>query len=209
MVRTILIVAMLLVGVAANAAVGETDTLSNLSSAKARREARKVAYAAEIDDIVRSRNYIFRPVTMQNVVMGNTHSIYAYYLFLGLSGDKVVLHLPVEFTSYVINTVNLDSFVEGYTATLDGSNWRITFSFMNGSERWLAEIFLSNITGQTRLAIVTPEGVMRYLGTIESGATITKKKRKTKTFRRMRNVFCVFNAAGAPCLPAPVYSAHP
>jgi hypothetical protein len=181
MVRTILIVAMLLVGVAANAAVGETDTLSNLSSAKARREARKVAYAAEIDDIVCSRNYIFRPVTMQNVVMGNTHSIYAYYLFMGVSGDKVVLHLPVEFTSYVINTVNLDSFVEGYTATLDGSNWRITFSFMNGSERWLAEIFLSNITGQTRLALVTPEGVMRYLGTMESGATIKKRQKKSAT----------------------------
>ena len=175
---------MLLASVATRAAVGETDTLSNLSntadssSAKARREARKVAYAAEIDDIVKSRNYIFRPVTMQNVVTGNTRSIYAYYLFMGVSGDKVVLHLPVEFTSYVIDTVNLDAFIEGYTATLDGSNWRITFSFMNGSERWLAEIFLSNITGQTRLALVTPNGVMRYLGTLESGATITKKKRK-------------------------------
>lgn len=184
MVRIVLLVAMLLASVATRAAVGETDSLSNsanssdLSSAKARREARKVAYAAEIDDIVKSRNYIFRPVTMQNVVTGNTRSIYAYYLFMGVSGDKVVLHLPVEFTSYVIDTVNLDSFVEGYTATLDGSNWRITFSFMNGSERWLAEIFLSNITGQTRLALVTPKGVMRYLGTVESGATVVKKRRK-------------------------------
>ena len=184
MARIILLVAMLLASVATRAAVGETDTLSNLSntadssSAKARREARKVAYAAEIDDIVKSRNYIFRPVTMQNVVTGNTRSIYAYYLFMGVSGDKVVLHLPVEFTSYVIDTVNLDAFVEGYTATLDGSNWRITFSFMNGSERWLAEIFLSNITGQTRLALVTPKGVMRYLGTLESGATIKKKRKK-------------------------------
>ena len=184
MVRTILIVAMLLASVATRAAVGETDTLSHLSNlsdssnAKARREARKAAYAAEVDDIVKSRNYIFRPVTMQNVVTGNTRSIYAYYLFMGVSGDKVVLHLPVEFTSYVIDTVNLDSFVEGYTATLDGSNWRITFSFMNGSERWLAEIFLSNITGQTRLALVTPEGVMRYLGTLESGATIKKKRKR-------------------------------
>ena len=184
MVRTILLVAMLLASVATRAAVSETDSLSNSSnlsdssSAKARREARKVAYATEIDDIVKSRNYIFRPVTMQNVVTGNTRSIYAYYLFMGVSGDKVVLHLPVEFTSYVIDTVNLDAFVEGYTATLDGSNWRITFSFMNGTERWLAEIFLSNITGQTRLALVTPKGVMRYLGTLESGATIKKKRKR-------------------------------
>ena len=80
----------------------------------------------------------------------------------------------------VIDTINLDSFVEGYSATLDNGNWRITFSFMNGNERWLAEIFLSNITGQTRLALVTPEGVMRYLGTIESGATIKRKNRQTR-----------------------------
>ena len=178
MMRLLLLVAMLLTGIATNAQVGETTQQEELSKAKSEREARREAYAAEIDDIVRSRNYIFRPITMQNVVTGNTRSVFAYYLFMGVSGDKVVLHLPVEFTSYVIDTINLDAFIEGYTATLDGSNWRITFSFMNGSERWLAEIFLSNITGQTRLALVTPEGVMRYLGTLESGATIKKKRRK-------------------------------
>ena len=178
MMRLLLLVAMLLTGIATNAQVGETTQQEELSKAKSEREARREAYAAEIDDIVRSRNYIFRPITMQNIVTGNTRSVFAYYLFMGVSGDKVVLHLPVEFTSYVIDTINLDAFIEGYTATLDGSNWRITFSFMNGSERWLAEIFLSNITGQTRLALVTPEGVMRYLGTLESGATIKKKRRK-------------------------------
>ena len=178
MMRLLLLVAMLLTGIAANAQVGETTQQEELSKAKSEREARREAYAAEVDDIIRSRNYIFRPITMQNVVTGNTRSVFAYYLFMGVSGDKVVLHLPVEFTSYVIDTINLDAFIEGYTATLDGSNWRITFSFMNGSERWLAEIFLSNITGQTRLALVTPEGVMRYLGTLESGATIKKKRKK-------------------------------
>ena len=178
MARLYILVAMLLAGIVANAQVGETTQQEELSKAKSEREARREAYAAEIDDIVRSRNYIFRPITMQNIVTGNTRSVFAYYLFMGVSGDKVVLHLPVEFTSYVIDTINLDAFIEGYTATLDGSNWRITFSFMNGSERWLAEIFLSNITGQTRLALVTPKGVMRYLGTLESGATIKKKRRK-------------------------------
>lgn len=180
MVRRIFLVVMLLLGVTTRAAVGETDSVDSQSSAKARREARKAAYSAEIDNIVKSRNYIFRPITMQNVVTGNTRSLFAYYLFMGVSGDKVVLHLPVEFTSYVIDTVNLDSFVEGYTATFDNGNWRITFSFMNGAERWLAEIFLSNITGQTRLALVTPKGVMRYLGTIESGATSTKKRQRNR-----------------------------
>lgn len=175
MARLILLVVLLLTSIAARGAVGETDGISN---EKSQREARREAYSAEIDAIVRSRNYIFRPITMQNIVTGNTRSLFAYYLYAGVSGDKVVLHLPVEFTSFVIDTVNLDSFIEGYTADLDNGNWRITFSFMNGDERWLAEIFLSNITGQTRLALVTPKGVMRYLGTIESGATIKKKKRQ-------------------------------
>ena len=117
MMRTILLVAMLSVGVATHAAVGETDSLSQLSSAKARREARRAAYSAEIDNVVRSRNYIFRPITMQNVVMGNTHSIYAYYLFLGLSGDKVVLHLPVEFTSSLFSGSDYDVSLEIYTSS--------------------------------------------------------------------------------------------
>ena len=176
--RAILFVAMLCVGIVARAAVGETDGNGAQMTAKELREARQQNYSAEIDDIVQSRNYIFRPITMQNVVTGNTRSLFAYYMYAGVMNDKVVLHLPVEFTSYVIDTVNLDSFIEGYAATFDNGNWRITFSFMNGDERWLAEIFLSDITGQTRLALVTPRGVMRYLGTIESGATISKKKRK-------------------------------
>ena len=176
--RAILFVAMLCVGIVARAAVGETDGNGAQMTAKELREARQQNYSAEIDDIVKSRNYIFRPITMQNVVTGNTRSLFAYYMYAGVMNDKVVLHLPVEFTSYVIDTVNLDSFIEGYAATFDNGNWRITFSFMNGDERWLAEIFLSDITGQTRLALVTPRGVMRYLGTIESGATISKKKRK-------------------------------
>ena len=175
MMRRVFLVVMLGVGIATSAQVGDMDPLSK---AKQAREARKEAYTAEIDAIVKSRNYIFRPVTMQNITSGNTRSIFAYYLYMGVDNDKVVLHLPVEFTSFVIDTVNLDAFIEGYAATLNDGNWRITFSFMNGTERWLSEIFLSNITGQTRLALVTPKGVMRYLGTIESGSPAKKKREK-------------------------------
>lgn len=177
MMRMLLLATMLALGVVAHAQVGETDQ-NSMSKAKAERQARRDAYAAEIDGIVRSRNYIFRPITMQNVVTGNTRSVFAYYLYAAVENDKVVLHLPVEFTSYVIDTVNIDSYTEGYVADLESGNWRITFSFMNGDERWFVEIFLSNITGQTRLALVTPQGVMRYLGTIESGVTIRKKKQR-------------------------------
>ena len=177
MMRMLLLATMLALGVVAHAQVGETDQ-NSMSKAKSERQARREAYAAEIDGIVRSKNYIFRPITMQNVVTGNTRSVFAYYLYAAVENDKVVLHLPVEFTSYVIDTVNIDSYTEGYVADLESGNWRITFSFMNGDERWFVEIFLSNITGQTRLALVTPQGVMRDLGTIESGVTIRKKKQR-------------------------------
>ena len=156
-----------------------------LDTAKAQREAKKEAYAANISHIIESRDYVFRPVTMQNVITGNTRDIYAYYLYAALLGDKVVLHLPVEFTSFVIDTINLDTFAEEYKTSLIDGNWRITFTMMNGSEKWFVEFFISTITGQARLAIVTPEGVMRYLGTIESGNALrtaenTPKARKNK-----------------------------
>lgn len=147
-----------------------TATKSNKVSASSRREARKAAFAANISRLIESRNYLFRPITMQNIVSGNTHNIFAYYLYVGVDGDKLTMHLPVEFTSFVINTVNLDTYIEEYKATLTEGNWRITFSFMNGTERWFAEYFISTITGQARLAIVTPRGVMRYLGTIEKAS---------------------------------------
>ena len=178
MVRIFFLAMMLLLSFVARAGNSEIVPQNAPTKAQTERDARREAYANEIDDIVRSRNYIFRPITMQNIVTGSTRSIFAYYLFMGVANDKVILHLPVEFTSYVIDTVNIDAYIKDYTATFSDGNWRITFSFMDGAEKWLAEIFLSNITGQTRLALVTPNGVMRYLGTLESGATITKKRKK-------------------------------
>ena len=145
-------------------------TTGNHQNAKMRREARKAAFSANISRLIESRSYLFRPITMQNIVSGNTHNIFAYYLYVGVDGDRLTMHLPVEFTSFVISTVNLDAYTEEYKATLTDGNWRITFSFMNGTERWFAEYFISTITGQARLALVTPNGVMRYLGTIEKAS---------------------------------------
>lgn len=159
---------MLLFGVATYAQDTPSAT-GNHQNAKMRREARKAAFSANISRLIESRSYLFRPITMQNIVSGNTHNIFAYYLYVGVDGDRLTMHLPVEFTSFVISTVNLDAYTEEYKATLTDGNWRITFSFMNGAERWFAEYFISTITGQARLALVTPNGVMRYLGTIEKG----------------------------------------
>ena len=84
MTRFIISVVMVLFTITARANVSDTANTS-----KAKREARREAYSAEIDAIVRSRNYIFRPITMQNVVTGNTRSIFAYYLYAGIEVDGV------------------------------------------------------------------------------------------------------------------------
>lgn len=160
---------MLLAGISAYAQAAPDTKGSARGSAKARREARKVAFAANTSRLIESKSFVFRPITMQNVVSGTTHNIFAYYLYAAVDKDTFILHLPVEFTSYVIDTINLDTYIYNYTATLTDGNWRITFSFLNGAERWFAEYFISTITGQARLALVTPRGVMRYLGTIEKG----------------------------------------
>lgn len=160
---------MLLLSTASYAETATDTTSANRRSAAERREARREAFAANMSKTLESRCYTFRPITMQNVVTGTMHNIFAYYLYVGVDGDKLTLHIPVEFTSYVIDTINLDTYVEHYASSVIDGNWRITFSFMNGAERWFAEYFISTITGQARLALVTPHGVMRYLGTIEKG----------------------------------------
>lgn len=160
---------MLLAGTTSYAQANSDTEGAHRESAKSRREARRAAYASKMNSIIEGRNYIFRPITMQNVATGTTHNIFAYYLYVGVDGNLLTLHIPVEFTSYVIDTINLDCYIEGYRATLNEGNWRISFSFMQGAERWFAEYFISTITGQARLALVTPRGVMRYLGTIEKG----------------------------------------
>lgn len=164
MLRTLFAVALLLVGVAASAQEGDKPSAPSPSiSRRAEREAR---FRAELTNLIRSRHFRFMPVTMQNIASGNTRYIFAYYLYMDVEGSMVRVHLPVEFTSFVITTTNFDSPVRGYVVDEVDDNWRITFSLINEGESWLVELFVAEATGQARLAIVTKQGVMRYIGSL-------------------------------------------
>ena len=178
--RTMIIAALLLVGAAATAQEGPRPSAS--SPSVSRREAKAAAFSAHIESLVKSRNYRFMPITMQNPSSGNTRNIFAYYLYFEVTGDMAAVHLPVEFRSYIINTVNFDSPVRSYSAEKVDTNWRIDFSVIHEGELWLVELFVSEVTGQTRLALVTKQGVMRYIGYLESADENVERSRSWGLF---------------------------
>ena len=64
---------------------------------RAQRRAYKArAYAAKIDSLVQSRDYMFFPNSMQQLPGGMIRSIYADYFFFGVFVDHVEVHLPTE-----------------------------------------------------------------------------------------------------------------
>lgn len=147
-------------------------------SAKERREMRAAEFTANIDSLVRSRDYVFYPITMQNVTLGDTRYVLAYYLFFKMQGDSVAVHLPFEFNNYVIYTENFDSPVDGYAETLNDGLWRVTYTVGNDGGKWVVELLVSNVTGQAQLAIATPDGTMRYVGTVEPDRSMQPKRRR-------------------------------
>lgn len=153
--------------------------LDNELSAKERREMRAAEFTANIDSLVRSRNYVFYPITMQNVTSGSTGYVMAYYLFFKMQNDSVVVHLPFEFNNYVIYTENFDSPVEGYAETQNDGLWRVTYTVSNDGEKWVVELLVSNVTGQSQLAIATPDGTMRYVGTVEPDRSQKAKRKRS------------------------------
>lgn len=147
-------------------------------SAKERREMRAAEFAANIDSLISSRDYVFYPITMQNVTRGDTRYVLAYYLFFRMQNDSVAVHLPFEFNNFVIYTENFDSPVEGYAATLNDGLWRVTYSVENEGEKWVVELLVSNVTGQAQLAIATPDATMRYVGTVEPDRSRQPKRKR-------------------------------
>jgi len=131
-----------------------------------RRAYRAKVYAARIDSLVQSRNYLFYPNSMQEMPGGLIRSIYADYFFFGLLVDHVEVHLPTErgITQYV-EMLNFDSMSIGdYRASRMQWGWCVSFDFANGSASYHAEFSVSTVTGETVLTLITPAVTMRYVG---------------------------------------------
>lgn len=123
-------------------------------------------YAAKIDSIVQSRNYLFFPNSMQEMPAGLIRSIFADYFFFGMFVDHVEVHLPTErgITQYV-EILNFDSMsIRDYRASRMQWGWAISFNITDGDDLYHADFAVSTVTGETVLTLFTPRLTMRYVG---------------------------------------------
>ena len=123
-------------------------------------------YAAKIDSLVQSRDYMFFPNSMQQLPGGMIRSIYADYFFFGVFVDHVEVHLPTErgITQYV-EMLNFDSMsVRDYRAARVQWGWSVSFNISDGNTLYHADFAVSTATGETVLTLLTPDVTMRYVG---------------------------------------------
>ena len=148
---------------------------------RAQRRAYKAkVYAAKIDSLVQSRDYLFFPNSMQQLG-GMIRSIYADYFFFGVFVDHVEVHLPTErgITQYV-EMLNFDSMsVRDYRAARVQWGWSISFNITDGDALYHADFAVSTATGETVLTLLTPDVTMRYVG------WLWNKRVKDPKFRRL------------------------
>lgn len=134
---------------------------------RAQRRAYKArVYAAKIDSLVQSRDYMFFPNSMQQLPGGMIRSIYADYFFFGVFVDHVEVHLPTErgITQYV-EMLNFDSMsVRDYRAARVQWGWSVSFNISDGNTLYHADFAVSTATGETVLTLLTPDVTMRYVG---------------------------------------------
>ena len=134
---------------------------------RAQRRAYKArVYAAKIDSLVQSRDYMFFPNSMQQLPGGMIRSIYADSFFFGVFVDHVEVHLPTErgITQYV-EMLNFDSMsVRDYRAARVQWGWSVSFNISDGNTLYHADFAVSTATGETVLTLLTPDVTMRYVG---------------------------------------------
>ncbi len=134
-----------------------------------RRAYRARVYAARIDSLIQSRDYLFYPNSMQETPGGTIRSIYADYCLFGLLVDRVEVHLPAEQgIAQNIWMLDFDSMSIGdYRASRMQWGWRVSFDFADGNASYHADFVVSTVTGETVLTLSTPDVTMRYVGWLQ------------------------------------------
>lgn len=154
------------------APIKEVDTTvvnATTSDAKAhlsRRRAQAQSYAAHLDSLIRSRNFLFYPDSMQSAEpSGLRHNIYAQYYYLGIFTDTAEVHLPTSYgRTQSGGVLNFDSGVSDFKILPFDSGWSVTFRLIHDGRPYFARIVISAITGESILSLVTPDATLRYIG---------------------------------------------
>lgn len=133
---------------------------------KQRRELKERLFAARIDSLVQSRNYVFYPNSMQQAPDGVTEQIYAGFYFFGVFTDHVEVHLPTERgVSQYIEMLNFDSMsIRDYHAARTQWGWNISFGVTDGDRNVCVNLLVSTVTGESVLVLMTPTITMKYVG---------------------------------------------
>lgn len=136
-----------------------------------RRHLRAERFAAQIDSVISSRNYVFSPNSMQEIPNGSMQLIYADYFYLGIMEDHVEVHLPVVRGGAMqyIQVLNFDTFsVKNYQASRTGCGWNISFDITDDKTVFAVNMLVSTVTGETILTLLTMNNTMRYVGFISN-----------------------------------------
>lgn len=131
-----------------------------------RRALRAKRYAARVDSLVQSRNYMFFPNSMQELPGGVMRTIYTDYFFFGMFVDHVEVHLPTErsVTQYV-EMLNFDSMsIRNYQAARMQWGWAVAFNIADGETLYHVDLAVSTATGESVLTLIAPTLTMRYVG---------------------------------------------
>ncbi len=131
-----------------------------------RRAYRAKCFAAKIDSLIQSRNYLFFPNSMQEIPNGVSRTIYANYYFFGLFIDHVEVHLPTERgVSQYIEMLNFDSMtIRDYRASRTQWGWTISFNITDQDALYHVDLAVCTATGESVLTLITPSVTMRYIG---------------------------------------------
>lgn len=147
--------------------VDTTYTLSATAKERLSRSKREHAeFSSRLDSLIRSRNFLFYPDTMQSAEpSGLRHNIYAQYFYLGIFTDTAEVHLPTSVGHTQRGGVlNFDSPIYDFKILPFDSGWSVTFRLIFEGRPYFARIVISAITGESILSLVTPDATIRYIG---------------------------------------------
>lgn len=137
-------------------------------SRREQRAERARLYAFSIDSLVATRSFAFYPTVMQAVPDGEIRMVYADYFYAYFSPVMVEVHLPMERgTMRQISIINFDSSeMEGFASAKFQTQWNISFSVDDRGKKYDFALVISTVTGQTELTVESPDGAMRYIGSV-------------------------------------------
>ncbi|MFI3266728.1 MAG: DUF4251 domain-containing protein [Rikenellaceae bacterium] len=144
----------------------KTERMKRTLSAKQlerveKREQRNKAFAAHIDSLILSRNFRFRPMTMQQQPAGSPHQIYNPNADLTISDNSLDVSLPYiqgavpPYRMVMLNYITSD--MNGYVAEQTTNGWTITFSSsLFGANTYTFKFSVYSTSGMATLDISTP-----------------------------------------------------